>query len=98
MTTITITVQATPHGVVVHATGPLHALDDAAWVARSMIEHAAPLFAGGKPVLLGGVADPVQVAGDDEAAESTWCACDHDLTLQEVETMRCQACGKGLLL
>jgi hypothetical protein len=57
---ITLTIKDTPAGVVIDAAGPLHAIGDAPWVARTLIEHAAPLFVGGKPVLLGGEADPVR--------------------------------------
>lgn len=56
-----IQVRNTPSGVVVYTTGNLNGLSDDAWVARAMVDHARTLFAGGRPVLFGGTADPVQI-------------------------------------
>jgi hypothetical protein len=60
MAHITLDITDTPAGVTIRASGPLHDDSQAAWVARSMVDFAQPIFAGGKPVLLGGEADPVQ--------------------------------------
>lgn len=83
-------------GVTLRAYGPLRSDgSDAAFVARTMLRLAAPLFAGGRPVRMVGDAALVDSDASDE-----FCACDDadkDLTAQEVDTMRCQACGKGLL-
>lgn len=97
---ITITIQDTPAGVVIGAAGPLHAIGDAAWVARCMVEHAAPLFAGGKQVLLGGAADPVKNHRPDELEDEVMtplCTCDLNLTPEELDFNKCSACGKAVL-
>lgn len=98
---INLTVQDTPDGVTVRTYGPLHAETEAAFVARTMVRLAAPLFAGGRPVRIVG-AETVLVLADPDAPPATpagtdFCECNNDLTVQEVETLRCQACGKGLL-
>ena len=59
MPTIYIEVTDTPHGVKVDVRGDLQGLSDAAFVARGLTIYAAALFVGGRPVLLGGDADPV---------------------------------------
>lgn len=61
----------TEAGVIVHVNGPLQGLSDAAWVARAMVDHARTLFAGGKPVLFGGAADPVQLKPSTPHQDST---------------------------
>ena len=70
-------------GVSLRTYGPLRSDDsEAAFVAR-------------KPVRMLGEA--ALVGGD---ASDEFCACDDadkDLTAQEIATLRCQACGKGLL-
>lgn len=80
-------------GVTLRAYGPLRSDgSDAAFVARTMLRLAAPLFAGGRPVRMVGDAALV-----DSDASAEFCNCDNDLTVQELETLRCAACGKGLL-
>jgi hypothetical protein len=83
-------------GVTLRAYGPLRSDgSEAAFVARTLLRLAAPLFAGGRPVRM--VGDAALVGSD---ASDEFCACDDadkDLTAQEIATLRCQACGKGLL-
>lgn len=83
-------------GVSLRAYGPLRSDgSEAAFVARTLLRLAAPLFAGAKPVRMLGEA---ALVGSDASDE--FCACDDadkDLTAQEIATLRCQACGKGLL-
>ena len=80
-------------GVTLRAYGPIRSDgSDAAFVARALLRLAVPLFAAGKPVRLVGQAEAIGTDASDE-----FCTCDDDLTVQEVETLRCQACGKGLL-
>ena len=100
---VNIIIQDTPDGVTVQAYGPLHDSTEAAFVARTLLRLAEPIFAGGRPVRIVGdlaailvltepAADPVATSASDE-----FCNCNNDLTMQEVDTLRCQACGKGLL-
>lgn len=89
---INIVVQEAPTGAVsVRTYGPLHADTNAAWVARTMIEIAAPLFAGGQAVVLLGDTEP------GEASADSFCQCHSDLGPRELATLRCNHCGKGLL-
>lgn len=90
---INITIQDTPDGVTVRTYGPLHAETEAAFVARTMVRLAAPLFAGGRPVRIIG-ADATLVLADPGP---TPCPCKNELTRQECETLRCQDCGGSLL-
>ena len=68
---LAISVYAANAGVIVHVNGPLNGLSDTAWVTRAMVDHARTLFAGGKPVLFGGAADPVQLKPTRPALEPT---------------------------
>lgn len=80
-------------GVSLRAYGPLRSEgSEAAFVARTLLRLAAPLFAGAKPVRMLGEA---ALVGSDASDE--FCECDNAWTVQELETLRCQACGKGLL-
>lgn len=80
-------------GVTLRSYGPLRSNgSEAAFVARTLLRLAAPLFAGGRPVRMVGDAALVDSDASDE-----FCSCDNELTVQELETLRCQACGKGLL-
>ena len=83
-------------GVSLRAYGPLRSDgSEAAFVARTLLRLAAPLFAGAKPVRLVGEAALVGTDASDE-----FCACDDadkDPTAQELATLRCADCGKGLL-
>lgn len=64
MATTTLTILDTPTGVHIRADG-LPAFDqphtDAQQVARSLANFAGTQFVGGRPVLLGGALDPVQL-------------------------------------
>lgn len=89
---LNLVIQQAPTGAVsVRAYGPLHANTNAAWVARSMIELAAPLFVGGYPVELLGDSAATEASADD------FCQCHSDLGPRELATLRCNHCGKGLL-
>lgn len=104
---INLIVQDTPDGVTVQAYGPLHDSTEAAFVARALLRLAEPIFAGGRPVRLVGdlakilvptepAADPI-AQPDPEPASAEFCTCSNELTTQEIETLHCQTCGKGLL-
>lgn len=62
MPSLIIEISDTQHGVKVDVQGDLHGFSDAAFVARGVVVFAGALFVGGRPVLLAGDADPVQLA------------------------------------
>jgi hypothetical protein len=99
MSPITLTVKNTPNGVTVDATGPLYGLTSQAWVARAMVDVASHLFVDSKPVLLAGEADPIKTLPVDEVEiDHCICECENGLTIQEIETLRCQDCGKEIFV
>lgn len=99
-THINLIVHTTPAGVAVQVYGPLHAENDAAKVARMMVEFAEPLFMGGKPIVLMGEAEPQIAPAMSRARAALACNCDTrrgDLSLHECQTLRCAMCGGELL-